>query len=104
LKDWGITIENKPLALTTAILPQPEINQGSKKMSIDEQVLRRLPIQKAMRLKREEWIICYDQRSYENANSVFNNFQKSCGQLGMQIDEPYWLELSSMTAMKEFEG
>jgi len=59
----------------------------------DESTLRRLPVYKSVPLLHEKWIMCYGKRWYNQANEVYNNIMKACGQLKMRVEEPYWIEL-----------
>jgi hypothetical protein len=52
LRDWGIIIDTKPMSINSNILPLPTINlSNGGKTDCSEQTLRKLPIQKAARLK-----------------------------------------------------
>lgn len=59
----------------------------------DQNVLRKLPVQKAAKLKAGRWILVYDKRNYDNANNVFNCLQKSAVSIGMVVEEPAWFEI-----------
>lgn len=56
--------------------------------------LRRLPVQKAVKLAKGRWIIAYDKnRHYEDADKVYNGLVESAAKLQMQVEEPEWFEL-----------
>lgn len=41
--------------------------------------------------------------NYQSANNVFEMFQEGCRQLGMKVEEPYWIELENEGDMTELE-
>ena len=73
--------------------------------------MRRLPIQKAINLGHEEWIMCYmapkgnsNRRSnYNAANNVYEGIMESCRELKIQVEEPYWIELDNEADMESLE-
>jgi aubergine-like protein len=65
--------------------------------------LRKLPVQKAAKLKAGKWILVYDSRNYENANNVFTCMQKAAVSIGMAVEEPTWFEFESFNHSDVFE-
>jgi len=64
----------------TTVLPSPQIFKQSQIIHIDENVLRRLPIQEAVNLGHEEWIMVYQEpkggrgrSNYTAANCVYDS-------------------------------
>ena len=64
--------------------------------------MKRLPIQKAVDLTFEDWVMIYqnptrpDQRrrsNFEAADKVYNSFAQSCGMLKIRVEEPHFIEL-----------
>jgi len=54
-----------------------------------------LKIQNAKNLGHEKWVIVYDKSAFNTAASVEHNFKQASGRLGIKVDSPYWLELST---------
>lgn len=67
--------------MKTDILKAPEIFKSGQVIHCDEQQLRRLPIQKPVDLKREQWILVYAKRNFELANKVYETMERSCKML-----------------------
>jgi len=73
--------------------------------------MRRLPIQKAVNLGHEEWIMCYmkpkgnsNRRSnYQAANNVYDGLVESARDLGFSIAEPHWIELDNEADIESME-
>lgn len=55
------------------------------------------------RLKKGSWIIVYDSRNYNFANNVLEQFQGASRQLGMNVEEPEWIELDNFNRTEQFE-
>ena len=91
--------------MKTQILPIPRLalaNGGSS--DCDQNVLRRLPIQKAVRLGKQRWIIAYDKnRHYQDADNAYNQMVQASEKLGMIIEEPEWFELDREDNIDMFE-
>ena len=74
-------------------MPEPQIFKQNQIININENVMRRLPIQKAINLGHEEWIMCYmapkgnsNRRSnYNAANNVYEGIMESCRELKIQV-------------------
>lgn len=73
--------------------------------------MRRLPIQKAVNLGHEEWIMCYmaprgnsNRRSnYNAANNVYEGLIQSARELNITIGDPHWIELDNEADLEEME-
>lgn len=86
LKDWGIIIETTPMEIQSTLLPCPTINLYDGSTSkCDQNILRKLPIQKAIKLEKKRWIFVYDQRNFEFANNVYECMVKSSAQVGIIV-------------------
>jgi len=95
LKDWGITIEAKPAQMETNILPTPMLQcaDGSK-LACDQNTLRRLPVQKSIKMRKGKWILAYDKnKNFNDADKLYNQMVQSCRSLNMVVEEPAWFEL-----------
>lgn len=95
LRDWGITIEPMPAQMETNILPTPMLlcADGSKQ-PCDQNTMRRLPVQKSIKLKRQAWIMCYDKnKNFNDADKLYQQMVQSCKGLNMMVEEPTWFEL-----------
>ena len=74
-------------------MPEPQIFKQNQIININENVMRRLPLQKAINLGHEEWIMCYmapkgnsNRRSnYNAANNVYEGIMESCRELKIQV-------------------
>ena len=75
-----MAIESNPLDLANqTVLSAPMILKQNQIIHIDENVLRNLPIQKAVKLGFEEWIMVYQhggrgRSNYNAANNVYEAF------------------------------
>ena len=74
--------------------------------------MRRLPIQKAINLGHEEWIMCYmkpnDSKSkrrsnYQAANNVYEGLVEASRELGITLGEPHWIELDNEADIESME-
>jgi hypothetical protein len=73
--------------------PQIEFSNGST-TTCDMNTLRRLPVQKAIKLNRGKWVIAYDKnRLFQDADKVYNGLVEAAGKLEMSCEEPEWFEL-----------
>ena len=76
---------------------------------INEQVLRRLPIQKAVDLTKDDWVIIYQEakrggrRNFEIADKVYKTFKDSCAMLKIRVEEPVFIEIDREDDATEFE-
>ena len=77
---------------------------------INEQILRRLPIQKAVDLRRKEWCIVYQnprrgsgRRNFEVADKIFRTFKDACGMLKIRVEDPEFIELEREDDAAELE-
>ena len=61
MQNWGIQIQQDAISLDSFCLGAPQIQllQSGQVIQCNEQALKRLPIQKAVDLKHEEWIMIY---------------------------------------------
>lgn len=96
-----------PVEIKSRIMEAPQIFKSGQIIHVDEDVLRKLPIQKAVHLKREQWVMVYQhskQRSnYQVADCIYNNFKEACGRLNIQVEEPYWIELDQEDDKEELK-
>lgn len=110
MKDWGIQIEAEPVSIDSFVLNAPQIIASNQLIHCSEQALRKLPIQRSVDLKAQQWIMIYQNpaggkgRSYYNiADSVYNNFVNACGQLKIKVEEPHFLEVENEGDREEVE-
>lgn len=59
LKQWDLKIEAVPVEIRSRVMDAPKIFKGNQIIHVDENILRKLPIQKAVDLKHEQWIMIY---------------------------------------------
>jgi hypothetical protein len=59
LKQWDLKIDAVPVEIKSRVMDAPKIFKNNQVIHCDESVLRKLPIQKAVDLKREKWIMIY---------------------------------------------
>ena len=111
-RDWNLAIESNPIDLRNqTILPEPQIFKQNQVIHINENVMRRLPIQKAVNLGHEEWVMCYmdprgnsNRRSnYNAANNVYDGLLESARELNITLGDPHWIELDNEADMEEME-
>lgn len=101
LKKWGIEIENTPHQMKTSVLSTPQLTyEDGSKGNCDQYTLSKLPIQKAVHLKKENWILAYDSRSYDDANKVYGTMENAARALNINVQEPYWIELEKDSSFK----
>jgi hypothetical protein len=98
LRDWGIIIEEQPLEVQSHILPTPTMELANgKQAQIDERSLKNLPIQNPSEaLCHEQWAILYERRHYTQANELFNTLHQASIKLGIQVEEPSWVEVEKI--------
>lgn len=77
--------------MKTNILAQPRILKNNQIINCDENVLRRLPVQKPIAFLEEQWIFVYESHNEQIANNVFSTMQMASKQLGIKIQDPYWI-------------
>lgn len=60
-------------------------------------MLRKKPIEKAVDLLHDQWILVYQNNQKRNnfqiADRVYNDMTKASKQLRIKIEEPYWVEM-----------
>ena len=103
MTNWGLQVEEVPIELQSFCLGAPGIIQLLKNNQViqcSEQAMKRLPIQKANHLGREEWIMIYQhggrgRSNYDTADKIYNTFAQSCGMLKIRVEEPYFIEVES---------
>ena len=114
LRDWDLSIQSNAIDMNNqTVLAAPQIFKQSQIIHIDERVLRTLPIQHAVNLGHEEWIMVYQNPKQKNArgrsnfnaaNNVYNAMRDASGQLGIRIEEPHWIELENEADMSSLEA
>lgn len=105
VKDWNIVIEQEPISMKTNVLGAPTMISNKQVIRCDEQTLRRAAISKAVDLRKDRWIMVYEntQRSFQIADNIFQDLQKASAQLKIVVEEPYWIELSKETNREELD-
>jgi hypothetical protein len=105
LKDWGVEIDASPEVLDSKILATPLINcNNGNKSTADEQTLRRLPVQKPVDFLFNTWIVAYEKNNFDEANNLLQTFKAASGKLGITVEEPFWIEMSTQRNMNELES
>jgi len=101
-KQWGVQIQDKPISLTTRILPAPKMIDGNK-MLLDctSQNLRRGKVLNGNTLER--WILVYQKRDFHLACDFVESFANSGRQLNLQVYEPEYIELGDQTKINDLE-
>ena len=84
--------------MKTDVMAPPQLIKGDQVVHVTDSVLRKLPIQKAVDLERNRWIMCYQhsekgRSNFKAADKVFNTLVDACKQLHIRVEEPYWIEL-----------
>lgn len=75
-------------------MPQIELANG-KVSQCDQQILRNLPIQNpSQALQQNKWTIVYERKHYDQANGVFETLRSASVKIGIQVEQPNWIELS----------
>ena len=59
MQNWGLQLEPAPTKIETTVLGAAEIFKDNQVVHINEQVLRRLPIQKAVNLTNQDWVVIF---------------------------------------------
>ena len=59
MQNWGIQLEPAPTQIETTVLGAAKIFKDNQVVHINEQVLRRLPIQTAVNLTNQDWVIIF---------------------------------------------
>lgn len=108
-RDWNLTIESNPIDLRNqTVLNEPQIFKQNQLIHINENVMRRLPIQKVVNLGFEEWIMVYQtgnrRNNYTAANNIYEGLVQSCAALGVTVEEPFWIELENEGNMEDLEA
>lgn len=89
IKKWELKVEATPCEITSRVMDAPKIFKGSQVIHCDENVLRKLPIQKPVSLLQDKWIMVYQhskQRSnYEIADKIYNTMRDASKQLGIEV-------------------
>ena len=44
-------------------------------------------------LQKDRWVICYGNRAYNDANTLYDNLCKAAGGFGVRVSDPQWVEL-----------
>lgn len=105
LKNWGFEIEQEPLEITTSVMPTPKIKHpnGSTEYA-ESNVLRnlRIPVP-SQGLKYQRWAICYQYRDTNSANDLLRDYISASQRIGIEIQEPVWIELDNMHNIQSFE-
>jgi hypothetical protein len=94
--------------MQTNVLAAPQMLVDKQIIRCDEGTLRKLPIQKAVHLLHEQWIMVYEKnqrndRVYQIADNIYNDLCKASGQLKLRVEEPAWIELERENCREEFE-
>lgn len=99
VKDWSIEVEAEPVGVSTQILAAPQMISNNQIMKCDDNALRKGAIHKPANLLKDRWIMVYENndRVFRVADDIYNNLCKASKQLGLKIEEPYWIELSKET-------
>lgn len=84
------------------------IFEQNQVIHIDENILRNLPIQHAINLGFEEWIMVYQhggrgRSNYNAANNVYEAFKSASGRLGMRVEDPHFIEIENEADMNRME-
>ena len=79
--------------IDTKVLAAPLIFRDDQVIRCDEQVLRKLPIQHALNLEREKWIVMYERRNQAVAREVVSTMKKACSQLKIRVEDPKFIEI-----------
>jgi len=106
MQNWGLQVEEVPIQLDSFCLGAPQIQlvNSDRIIQCDEQALKRLPIQKAVDLLQEEWIMIYQHPEQPNgrrrsnfaiADTIHTTFKQACAQLKIRVEEPHWIELEN---------
>lgn len=104
MAEWGLQLDMKPVEMKTEILGAPMIFKQNQIIHCDEQILRRLPIQKPVDLGKDKWILIYSERNYKLANTIYDTMDRSCKMLGIRVAEPFWIELKREEDNEELES
>ena len=61
MQNWGLQIEQVPISIDSFCLGAPQISllSSGQVIQCNEQALKKLPIQKAVDLTYEDWIMIY---------------------------------------------
>ena len=109
IKSWGLQLESVPTNVQCTVLGAAQIFSDKNVIHINEQVLRKLPIQKAVDLTKDDWVIVYQEakhggrRNFEIADKVFRTLRDSCGMLKIKVEEPHFIELQKEDDAGELE-
>ena len=105
VKDWNIVIEQEPVTMKTNVLGAPTMISDRQLIVCDEKTLRKAAISKAVDLRKDRWIMVYEntQRMFDIADGIFKSLQQASGQLKIVVEDPYWIELSKETNREELD-
>ena len=110
IQNWGLQLESSPSKVDCTVLGAAQIFKDNEVIHINEQVLRRLPIQKAVDLTRNDWCIIYQEtkrgygkRNFELADKIYKTFKDACGMLKIRVEEPSFIELEKEDDPAELE-
>ena len=105
VKDWNIVIEQEPVTMKTNVLGAPTMISDKQLIVCDEKTLRKAAISKAVDLRKDRWIMVYEntQRMFDIADGIFKSLQQASGQLKIVVEDPYWIELSKETNREELD-
>lgn len=56
-----------------------------------------------MPLKSGRWALVYDQDDYDDANLLFELLMTSSERLGLQVEDPQWIEVPSKSTATTYE-
>ena len=91
------------------MLGAPQIFDQGSVIHVNEQALRTLPIQKAVDLTRDDWVmVCKEPRNGGRgfkslAQRVLGDFQKACSRLNLRVEQPEIITLDREDDEREFE-
>ena len=63
MQNWGLTVDEVPISLDSFVMgaPQMQLLSNGQIIQVDENTLKRLPIQKAVHLLQDEWVMIYQE-------------------------------------------
>ena len=110
IQSWGIKLEPAPSEVQSTVLGAAQIFSQDSVIHVNEQVLRKLPIQKAVDLTKDDWVLIYQEakrgggrRNFETADKVYKTFKDACGMLKIKVEEPHFIELEKEDDPAELE-
>lgn len=95
LKEWGISIEAQPMEIQSQILPVPHIEHSNGRSEpCDARNMAKMRIERPTEaLAEKKWALVYEQRHYQQADALLDVLRKASMQLGIQVEEPSWIEV-----------